>query len=228
MAAPAARQPRISSKLTPSPSSPFSFVIMDCPDNGSLPNYIPLLQAENVRHIVRISDGTYDYDTAPAAAVGISVHDDIKFPDGGIPDAVLVERWLLLLQRIYADERDPATDKCPAVAVHCVSGIGRAPLLVAIAFMESGLDDVTTIEVIRKHRRGALNTRQVRWLSDYKSRDLLLPGGGKKSKKKSPLERVFGKLSFRSSSSSSKSSDGPCRIQSLESIKNSTAGARQP
>ena len=46
------------------------------------------------------------------------------------------------------------------IAIHCVAGLGRAPLLVAIALIECGVDYLTAVETIRKERRGAINKLQ--------------------------------------------------------------------
>jgi hypothetical protein len=62
-------------------------------------------------------------------------------------------------------------------AVHCVAGLGRAPALVAIALIESGMSPLDTIEYVRRRRRGAFNTVQLGWLMEtYKPK-------GKKSKR---------------------------------------------
>ena len=50
-----------------------------------------------------------------------------------------------------------------------MAGLGRAPMLVAVALMEAGFDAEDAVEHIRKARRGAINTRQFQFLLDYKS-----------------------------------------------------------
>ncbi len=45
------------------------------------------------------------------------------------------------------------------MAVHCVAGLGRAPFLVAIALIHKGCERINAIELIRKHRPGALNIK---------------------------------------------------------------------
>ena len=55
------------------------------------------------------------------------------------------------------------------IAVHCVAGLGRAPMLVAVALMEAGYDAELAVEHIRKARRGAINTRQLNFLYEYKA-----------------------------------------------------------
>jgi len=57
------------------------------------------------------------------------------------------------------------------IAVHCVAGLGRAPVLVAIALMEfEKMDAVDAVMMIRKGRRGAINEKQLQYLEGYKCR----------------------------------------------------------
>jgi hypothetical protein len=66
-------------------------------------------------------------------------------------------------------DTNPSTvPSLPAIAVHCVSGLGRAPILVAIAILEfcPNLEILDVIEYLRRYRRGVLNVHQMRWLED--------------------------------------------------------------
>ncbi|KNE56139.1 hypothetical protein AMAG_01975 [Allomyces macrogynus ATCC 38327] len=56
----------------------------------------------------------------------------------------------------------------PTMAVHCVAGLGRAPVLIAVALIEYGMPPLEAIEYVRARRRGAFNTMQVRYLDAYK------------------------------------------------------------
>ena len=49
-----------------------------------------------------------------------------------------------------------------------MAGLGRAPLLVAIALVNAGCEPFDAIELIRKNRKGALNVIQANFISDYK------------------------------------------------------------
>ena len=59
------------------------------------------------------------------------------------------------------------------IGVHCVAGLGRAPVLVAVALIEAGLQPFEAINFIRKKRRGAINARQLKYLESYKPKKKL-------------------------------------------------------
>ncbi len=67
----------------------------------------------------------------------------------------------------------------PTIAVHCVAGLGRAPVLVAIALIEfAKMDPIDAATFIRKHRQGAINNKQLDWLEQYKRRYKRVSSGG--------------------------------------------------
>ncbi|KAF9977913.1 Protein tyrosine phosphatase type IVA 1 [Actinomortierella ambigua] len=156
-----------------------SFLILDCPSDKTLPAYIPIFEEHNVTDLVRICEGS-PYDPAPLAAIGIHVHDDMKFEDGTAPGKDVVARWLALNDEVFFNSSTP--NRC--IAVHCVSGIGRAPVLVAISLVESGMDPLDAIAHIRKVRRGALNRVQIAFLDGYKKRK---KGFGSSKKPSTPV-----------------------------------------
>ncbi|KAG0341129.1 Protein tyrosine phosphatase type IVA 1 [Podila horticola] len=145
--------------ISPIKVGDLSFLILDCPSDTTLPAYIPVLEEHNVTDLVRICEGN-PYSSQPLNAIGITVHDDMKFQDGTAPGKDVVARWLDLNDHVFFDT--PKSGRC--IAVHCVSGIGRAPVLVAISLVENGMDPLDAIAYIRKVRRGALNRVQIAFL----------------------------------------------------------------
>ena len=65
------------------------------------------------------------------------------------------------------------------IGVHCVTGLGRAPVLVAVALVELGMKYEDAVELIRKKRRGAINAKQLEFLAKYKRRKYFLKGKNK-------------------------------------------------
>lgn len=101
---------------------------------------------------------------------------EMAFEDGGVPPEGVVKRWLDICQSRFGsfksvektssdaeEEDDPS-----CIAVHCVAGLGRAPVLVAIALIEYGVDKLDAIEFVRRKRRGAFNSRQIQYVDMYK------------------------------------------------------------
>ncbi|XP_036904519.1 protein tyrosine phosphatase type IVA 3 isoform X2 [Sturnira hondurensis] len=79
----------------------------------------------------------------PTNATLTSFVEDWPFDDGAPPPGKVVEDWLSLLKAKFCD--DPGS----CVAVHCVAGLGRAPVLVALALIESGMKYEDAIQFIR-------------------------------------------------------------------------------
>ena len=69
---------------------------------------------------------------------------DLPFEDGTSPPQLIIDEWLKILKKYYSE----STDNC--VAIHCVTGLGRAPVLVTIALMELGLKFEESVELIRR------------------------------------------------------------------------------
>ncbi|KAF9951318.1 Protein tyrosine phosphatase type IVA 1, partial [Mortierella alpina] len=135
----------------------------------------------NVTDVVRCCEPTYRAETLQAE--NIAVH-DWPFRDGAVPPSNIIKNWLQLVdsrivrrpsQRAQrsispsnsaSDEEDDI--QAPTIAVHCVAGLGRAPILVAIALIELGMANLDTVEFIRKRRRGCFNSNQIQYIDGYK------------------------------------------------------------
>ncbi|KAJ3162765.1 hypothetical protein HDU86_003739 [Geranomyces michiganensis] len=175
-ATPRLRPPNPHSLIT-DPRSPVSFLVTDCPQSATLADeYLGLLQSHGCSHLVRCCDPNA-YDATPLKDAGIVVLDWF-FEDGSVPpDSVIIS-----LRDLISTLPPSST-----IALHCVSGIGRAPVLVAAALVDQGIDPTDAVDIIRKHRRGALNRKQLAWLVDD-------DGGFKKLSKKRKKGGVLGKL----------------------------------
>ncbi|XP_051663373.1 protein tyrosine phosphatase type IVA 2 isoform X2 [Manacus candei] len=117
------------------------------------------LKKYGVTTLVRVCDATYDQ--APIEKEGVRVL-DWPFDDGAPPPGQIVDDWLNLLKAKFREEPG-----C-CVAVHCVAGLGRAPVLVALALIECGMKYEEAVEFIRQKRRGAFNSKQLLYLEKYR------------------------------------------------------------
>lgn len=65
----------------------------------------------------------------------------MEYDDGGAPPVEIINKWLDVVQTTFhnaPDSSGPNESEGPTIAVHCVAGLGRAPVLVAIALIEYG------------------------------------------------------------------------------------------
>ncbi|XP_033831437.1 protein tyrosine phosphatase type IVA 2 [Periophthalmus magnuspinnatus] len=137
------------------------FLITHNPTNATLNKFTEELKKFEVNTLVRVCEATYD--KAPIEKEGIQVL-DWPFDDGAPPPTQIVDDWLKLLNTKFREEPG-----C-CVAVHCVAGLGRAPVLVALALIESGMKYEDAVQFIRQKRRGAFNSKQLLYLEKYRSK----------------------------------------------------------
>ncbi|TRZ20617.1 hypothetical protein HGM15179_006514 [Zosterops borbonicus] len=117
------------------------FLITHNPTNATLNTFLEDLKKYGATTVVRVCEVTYD--KTPLEKDGITVM-DWPFDDGAPPPSKIVEDWLNLLKTKFCE--DPGC----CVAVHCVAGLGRAPVLVALALIESGMKYEDAIQFIRQ------------------------------------------------------------------------------
>ncbi|XP_036033173.1 protein tyrosine phosphatase type IVA 2-like isoform X3 [Onychomys torridus] len=98
----------------------------------------------------------------PTSATMHKFTEDLPYNDGAPPPDNIVDDWLHLLKSNFREE--PGS----CVAVHCMAGLGRAPVLVALALIECGMKNEDAVHFIRQKRRGAFNTKQLLFLGQYR------------------------------------------------------------
>jgi protein tyrosine phosphatase type IVA len=139
------------------------FMIMDAPSDVNVHIYGQVLKRHGVSDVVRVCDPTYSKEKLERE--GIQLH-DMGFEDGEAPPASALQQWLQLVDLRCRESQ--AAGKTATIAVHCVAGLGRAPVLVAVALIESGKTAEDAVEMIRSKRRGAINNKQLKFLQSYK------------------------------------------------------------
>ncbi|KAI8814758.1 protein-tyrosine phosphatase-like protein [Cladochytrium replicatum] len=152
------------------------FLIHDCPTEANLHFYLSQYAKYNVRDVVRVCDATYS--TTPLVDLGIQVY-DLPFPDGGVPNTTsIIAPFLGLCEaRFGALARSVDTPASCTIAIHCVAGLGRAPIMAAIALIEAGMKPLEAVDHIRRARRGSFNSVQLKFLLDTYRPGKVLRGG---------------------------------------------------
>jgi protein tyrosine phosphatase type 4A len=144
---------------------PMHFLIMDAPRQGNLHLYIKEMRKNHVTDVVRVCEPTYRAGGELSSA-GIALH-EMEYKDGTSPSKELIMAWLQLVEKTFYGPTSASTEAC--IAVHCVAGLGRAPVMVAIALIEfANMDPVEAVSFIRARRRGAINEKQLLYLEGYK------------------------------------------------------------
>jgi len=156
----------------------YRFLITKGPLKENLKQYLRLLQEYNVGIVIRVCEPSYP--TNLLAERGIIVH-DWDFPDGAGPPKSILTKWLKLLHEIFGTPEAhkksaakgataPQTPK--TIALHCVAGLGRAPILVAIALIQLGFSPLKAVEFVRSKRKGAFNSKQLKYVLKYKKQKM--------------------------------------------------------
>lgn len=140
------------------------FLITDRPTDSNIEKYFEDLSKFNAGVVVRVCEPTYNIDKLEQKGIKVI---DAAFPDGQTPPPEIRDQWFNLLKEQFG--KSPNT----CVAIHCVAGLGRAPVMVALALMELGMSYEEAVELIRSKRRGALNSRQLEFLEKYRPKHRL-------------------------------------------------------
>ncbi|KAI8893671.1 protein tyrosine phosphatase type IVA protein 1, partial [Globomyces pollinis-pini] len=151
------------------------FLLMDCPNDENCESFVNELKAHNVTTVVRVCEATYDKNQFVNNGIEFI---DLPYPDGTVPTNQEIVKFIQLCQKTFGsisipnhiiqDEIITPIQNPKVIAVHCMVGLGRAPLLVAIALIEAGFAPLDAIEYIRQAKRGAMNPSQLKYLLDYK------------------------------------------------------------
>lgn len=181
----------IGTELTLIEVNSMRFLIMDAPRTNNVHVYLKEMTKHHVTDVVRVCEPTYP--TTDLKNAGIALH-EMEYKDGSSPSPQLIQTWLQLVETTFftnpsagqgapaaATEHKNGTNAAavpPCIAVHCIAGLGRAPVMVAIALIEfANMDSIEAVRFIRDRRRGAINQTQIIYLSSYRKQYKKKRGG---------------------------------------------------
>lgn len=130
------------------------FLIFEAPNESNLSHYIHIWKKFQIKHVVRTCDPTYPKSLVEKE--GIQIH-DLIFSDGSPPPPLIIEQW----QDLVLNNPDST------IGIHCIAGLGRAPILVCIALIELGMDNIEAVGLVRARRPQSINAKQLQYLKQY-------------------------------------------------------------
>jgi len=156
------------------------FLIIDRPTSANLDAYLREFKAQRVCDLARACESDACYSRERVEETGVRVH-DVAFDDGSPPPPAVIQAWLKICAGAFGGAGAGGAGgkgggggggnaEGRAVAVHCVAGLGRAPVLVAIALIEDGMEPIDAVDLIRRQRRGAINAKQLEYLQNSYTR----------------------------------------------------------
>jgi len=177
----------------------YRFLIHDAPTDNNLSAYIAIYQKRHVTCIVRACEATYSIE--PLIVNSIKIYEMPYSDGEAPPEEMLTNWLNLCKQEfgelktpsnkegsssssttvINAHENKEtkldsngsmiSKESKRTIAVHCVAGLGRAPVLVCVALIEyCNFSPLDAVDYVRKRRRGAINARQLKFIESYKPR----------------------------------------------------------
>jgi len=132
-----------------------SFYISNLPKKNQANDFFSFLKKNNINYVVRVCyESTFPDSLYLDNSIQIF---NLPYADGTIPDENLVYQWL----KIYNNQKGN-------VLIHCMCGLGRAPLLATIIIIEETEENFyTIIDLIRNSVKNAFNKKQLIFLNKY-------------------------------------------------------------
>ena len=128
------------------------FLITNSPTNHTLSEYVKILLDNDITVVIRLCEKTYDEDFLKQNNIDFI---DMFIEDGLYPCDIDITNFFNICS------------KHQNIAIHCKSGLGRAPLLVAIHYIiVEKKSTIETITIVRDKIRGAFNTKQLNFINN--------------------------------------------------------------
>ena len=128
------------------------FLITNSPTNQTLQEYIKILHNNNITVVIRLCEKTYDEDFLKKNNIYFI---DMFIEDGLYPSDIDITNFFNICS------------KYKNIAIHCKSGLGRAPLLIALHYIiVEKKSSIETISLIRDKIKSAFNMKQLNFINN--------------------------------------------------------------
>lgn len=132
-----------------------NYLLSSCPNDNEIEQYSTLLKQNNIKYLVNFSDTKYslmNFDNIE--------YRNILIEDGSIPNENQLYQWKKICNDCINENKN--------IALHCLSGMGRAPSMLCISLIEyEGYNNIDAVELVRKKRKGSINSLQLKYILNY-------------------------------------------------------------
>jgi protein tyrosine phosphatase type 4A len=126
------------------------FLVSNSPIDNDMNEFLSILHKNNINTVIRLCDKIYNENNMLDKDIHFY---DMYIEDGFIPDDNAIKQFLDICS------------KHKNIALHCKSGLGRAPTMLCIALViKEKLDPMESMTLIRTKIKGAFNTKQVQFI----------------------------------------------------------------
>jgi protein tyrosine phosphatase type IVA len=133
----------------------FDYYISGTPNSSNISNYKDFLQNADISVVVRLCENTYDENLLTSHGITFYALD---MPDGIAPTDEIEKKWTEFMLNLKKSG-------IKKLAVHCVSGLGRAPTMVCFCMIKfHNYDNYEAINVMRKLVKGSINLKQLEYI----------------------------------------------------------------
>ena len=137
-----------------------NFILSSSPKQYNILEYCKILKKQNVKYVVNVCGS--EYDTSILDEIGV-LYKPIDYPDGSNPTDFIIKEWKQTCDKSISESKN--------IAVHCVSGLGRAPTLICFYLVYyDNWSSYSSIEHIRKLRKGSINSFQLKYILNIKKK----------------------------------------------------------
>ena len=137
-----------------------NYILSSTPNNSNIEEYSTFLQSNNVKYLVNV--GGSEYDTNNLKNKGI-IYRQIDYKDGSIPDDEIIDQWKDICKDSISESKN--------IAIHCISGMGRAPTLICFSLVRNeNYSPLESVEYIRKKRKNSLNSIQLKYIVNLRDK----------------------------------------------------------
>ena len=119
------------------------------PSPNNLNIFLDKLKKYNIYMIVRLCESSY---SLPSDMIQIQ---DMPIPSC-IPSKEVIRQWNSILDSINGN-----------IYVHCESGLGRAPTMIAIALVQKDVEPYNAVQMLRTINKKLFNNSQLKFIFNY-------------------------------------------------------------